>query len=147
MNLASPILALTFVLLGVCPHATAQNDDRPTASGRGTVRVVADELVVTGPGTFDPAPIIRMLSTRRAALQRCYETALAMTPALAGTLRMSMTVTPEGSVSTVHVAQDALRSAPVAGCVTRILRGFRFVPGPVGGSVTYVVPFHFQPSA
>jgi TonB family protein len=111
---------------------------------RGRFRVALDDVDEAGFGDFDMAAVVRMINTRRAAITRCYETQLRANPRLAGRVRVSMTISQTGSVGGVRAVENMTGSHEVASCAVRVVQGFRFNPGPDGGSVTYVFPFVFE---
>ncbi|MBX7190892.1 MAG: TonB family protein [Sandaracinaceae bacterium] len=98
-----------------------------------------------GSGDFDQSVVVRMITTRRSAIQACYERELRQNPTLQGRVAISMTIQESGSVSNVRAAENSTGSDAVASCVVRVVQGFRFNPGPEGGSVSYTFPFVFEP--
>lgn len=115
------------------------------SSPRGRFRTATDDAEESGSGSFDMQQVVRMIQTRRGAITRCYETALATTPTLAGRIRVSLTIQESGTVVSVSATENTLGSDAVASCVVRVVQGFRFNPGPADGSVTYAFPFDFEP--
>jgi TonB family protein len=99
-------------------------------------------------GDFDQQAVVRMIQTRRSAIQACYERELRTTPTLSGRIAVQMTIQESGSVSGVHVTENSMTGGDAVGsCVARVVQGFRFNPGPSGGSVTYTFPFVFEPQS
>ena len=98
-----------------------------------------------GAGDFDQSVVVRMITTRRSAIQACYERELRQNPTLQGRVAIAMTIQESGSVSGVRAAENSTGSDAVASCVVRVVQGFRFNPGPEGGSVSYTFPFVFEP--
>jgi TonB family protein len=98
-----------------------------------------------GAGDFDQSVVVRMITTRRSAIQACYERELRQNPTLQGRVAIAMTIQESGSVSGVRAAENTTGSDAVASCVVRVVQGFRFNPGPEGGSVSYTFPFVFEP--
>ena len=79
-----------------------------------------------------------------AQVSRCYEQALARTPALAGRLAVRFTLGPTGIVQADEVTA-ALGDAPFQQCVLAAVRRWVF-PAPEGGGViTVTYPFNFAP--
>jgi TonB family protein len=109
---------------------------------RGSTRVggMEDE---TGAGVFDSSLVVRQLRMRQSAIQRCYERELRNNPTLNGRVVARFTIQPTGSVGGVTATENSTGSPAVATCVTNVVRGLRFSPGPEGGSVTYSFPFVF----
>ncbi len=100
-----------------------------------------------GAGDFDQSAVVRMITTRRAAIQACYERELRQNPTLQGRVAVQMTIQESGSVSGVRATENSTGSDAVASCVVRVIQGFRFNPGPEGGSVSYTFPFVFEPQS
>lgn len=116
------------------------------AAPRGRFRAVSGADDESGSGDFDVQAVIRLINTRRAAITRCYETQLRSDPTLSGRVAVSMTIQESGSVTNVRATENTTGSDEVASCVVRVISGFRFNPGPEGGSVSYSFPFVFEPS-
>jgi TonB family protein len=102
---------------------------------------------VRGKGRLDPARVVRVIRQRAFALRAFYEHALRDDPQLAGTVTVAFTVEPTGRVSNAHAAADTLGSPAVTARVVETVAGFRWNPGPVGGSVDFSYPFIFRPIA
>lgn len=112
---------------------------------RGRFRPPADIEDESGSGDFDSSVVVRMITTRRSAIQACYERELRQQPTLQGRVAVSLTIQESGSVTNVRATENSTGSDAVASCVVRVVQGFRFNPGPEGGSVTYSFPFVFEP--
>lgn len=115
------------------------------AAPRGRFRAEEGDEEASSSGDFDQQAVVRMINTRRSAIQACYERELRATPTLAGRVAVQMTIQESGSVSGVHVTANTTGNDAVGSCVSRVIQGFRFNPGPDGGSVTYTFPFVFEP--
>ncbi len=115
------------------------------AAPRGRFRTDTSDVDEEGSGEFDQQQVVRMINTRRSAIQACYERELRATPTLSGRVAVQMTIQESGSVSGVHVTDNTTGNDNVGSCVARVIGGFRFNPGPEGGSVTYTFPFVFEP--
>lgn len=107
--------------------------------------VVGEGGDIAGAGEFDGARVVAAIKRRIGAIKSCYEQGLRRDPSLAGKLTMRFTVQPGGGVTDARASTDSLGDPSVANCVARKLRGLRFDPGPVGGSVTFAYPFVFAP--
>lgn len=116
------------------------------AAPRGRFRPVAAADDEQGSGDFDASVVVRMINTRRSAIQACYERELRASPTLSGRISVGLTIQESGSVSGVHVTDNTMSGGDAVGaCVVRVIQGFRFNPGPTGGSVIYTFPFVFEP--
>lgn len=118
----------------------------PIPSAAPAVRgfaVVEDALEATGGGAFDPQRLMRLISVRGAAIDRCYQSELRRTPSLAGRVRVTVTIGESGRVTAVRIVESTMASDRVGACLVRVIRGFRFSPGPTGGAVTYTFPVVF----
>ena len=97
----------------------------------------------TGAGEFDDAVMVRMLQTRRSAFQAAYERELRNNPAIAGDVVIALTLAESGAVSEVHATNNTTGDDALANAVGSIARGFRFNPGPEGGTVVFTIAFTF----
>lgn len=97
-----------------------------------------------GTGEFDQRVVVRMIQTRRAQITACYEHAILTEPTLRGRIEIQMTIEENGSVSHVRTVDNGMGSDTVARCIETRVRGFRFTPGPTGGSVDFRFPFVFE---
>lgn len=77
-------------------------------------------------------------------IQFCYENELKKSPGLRGKMVVSLTVEADGTVSSVLLVEDTLRSDAVSGCVLAQMQGWRF-PAVDHGTVTFKTPFVFTP--
>lgn len=112
---------------------------------RGRFRAPADAEDESGSGDFDVRAVTAMIRTRQSAIRACYERELRNDPTLAGRIKVQLTIQESGSVTGVRAIENTMGNDAVAECVTRVVGGFRFNPGPDGGSVTYAFPFIFDP--
>jgi len=103
-----------------------------------------DDIDVDGVGEFDQRAVVRMIQTRRAQITACYEHAILSDPTLRGRIEIQMTIEESGSVSRVRTTENGMGSDAVARCIENRVRGFRFSPGPTGGSVEFRFPFVFE---
>ena len=111
---------------------------------RGSVKTERGDEV-GGSGEFDSNLVVQTIKTRLRAIQMCYEQQLRRNPALAGKVTIEFTIQPRGNVTDVRVKENSTGDSAVATCVANTVSGFRFNPGPEGGSVTYSYPFVFAP--
>jgi hypothetical protein len=123
-----------FLSVGLVALATfAADDARAERAVRPPfVRLVLDDSSVS-PATspdFDPAVVFRMLQARRAAFIACYERETLLNDAVGeGTIVLAVTLHPDSS-TTATLESDELSQPNISTCTTRVLSGFRFVPGP-----------------
>jgi TonB family protein len=106
---------------------------------------VGDGGDIGGSGDFDAALVVAMIKKRIGAIRACYEKELKRNPTLAGKVTIEFTIQPQGNVTGVKVAQNTTGDDNVGTCVKNAVGGFRFSPGPEGGSVSFSYPFVFAP--
>jgi hypothetical protein len=98
--------------------------------------------ILTGP--MSKEVIRRVIAQHQAQVRYCYEKELLKDPKLAGKLHVKFVIGPEGKVTQADIADDELKSAPVAACVQKVFQRMRF-PAPLGGGVVMVTyPFTFK---
>lgn len=124
-------------------YEPAPDEGPPRPRGRVLVPSEPDEQ--SGVGRFDVRSVLAMIRTRQSAMRACYDRELRSRPTLGGRLRVRFTIAPDGRVSEPRAIEDSLEDGAVAQCVVRVVNGFRFAPGPAGGSVTYAFTFAFAP--
>lgn len=77
---------------------------------------------------LDSGTVVRMIQRNADAIRACHERELREQPTLQGARLTESTIPgPAGDAT--------------AACVVSIVSAFHFVPGPVGGSATFVFPF------
>ena len=134
---------------------TLPSTDRATPPGSGVAMEPFVEPTrvprVQPPGTtpepepeFDTEIVSARIQASADAITACYDRELARDPNLRGRLHIEFRLMPDGSVIDVIAIQNSLTPV-VASCVTAIIGGFQFSPGPVGGSILYRYPFEFEP--
>jgi hypothetical protein len=97
-------------------------------------------------GSLDAAAARVTIGRGHAAIRACYDRSFKHNPALAGKLRVRITVAGAGNVRAVAVAATTLPDAAVVACVTATIRGWRF-PASASGSGGVVEPtWVFQPA-
>ena len=132
------------VAAGATQERTEGGPATETAVRRGRFRAPADADDESGSGDFDVRAVTRMIQTRQSAIRGCYERELRNDPTLSGTIRVQVTIQESGS-TTGRVLENGMGSDAVSRCITGVIGGFRFTPGPEGGSVVYAFPFVFEP--
>jgi hypothetical protein len=123
------------------------NEGEPVREVGPTIRFSGpqdDDLEIDGVGEFDQALVVRMIQRRRAQITACYEHAILRDPTLRGRVEIQMTIEENGSVSGVRTIENGMGTDVVARCIESRVRGFRFTPGPTGGSVQFRFPFVFE---
>lgn len=115
------------------------HEDAARQRGRATL---GELRATTGP-PYDATALERFLRMRRLAMQRCYERELARDPSLAGTVDVTFTVTPTGTVESAAATRSF--AATVDPCVLRVLRTIR-VPEAPTAPVTFATSVTFAPS-
>jgi hypothetical protein len=93
---------------------------------------------------LDAAAVDRIVRSRLPEVRACYERALPAKPGLSGRLDARFTIDGKGATRDISWTTDELHDAAVAGCVQRVLGGWRFSPPPPG-PMTVTFPFVFQP--
>ncbi len=90
-----------------------------------------------------------IITARAEAVQACYEGVLQGEPALAGTIKLTIDVQPDGSVSAVASDPAAGKEglAAVAGCLSEAIKGWSFPARTVPGLTRLIYPANFKPKA
>jgi hypothetical protein len=120
---------------------------------RGTVRVSAPSVVsapdLGGPGR-DVGELGAFVRSRENILRYCYtEQGLKVNPNLAGSIRVSITLTGSGSVTGVDAVPGTMSGAgtsEVTSCIEGKIRSWKFPASEQGGG-TYSFPFSFTKGA
>jgi hypothetical protein len=112
--------------------------------GTGTAERKLTGKDVPKPGQgLSPGQIARVVMSRYGAFRACYEAAAARDPSMSGSVSVSWSITPGGSVSGANLASSSLGNARVEGC---ILRQFSRLKFPSADKPTNAVwPFVFRP--
>jgi len=129
-----------------------------TTAGKGEGKVVQERTIkgktelgsggdIGGSGDFDANLVVAMIKKRIGAIRACYEKELKRNPTLSGKVTIEFTIQPQGNVTGVKVAQNTTTDDNVGTCVKNAVAGFRFNPGPEGGSVSFSYPFVFAPQS
>ena len=110
---------------------------------RGTFKPLDGEPI-GGSGDFDAKLVVAMIRQRQGAIKACYERRLRLNSTLEGKVTVEFTIEQAGTISKTNVSENTSNDAELASCVVNQLKGFRFTPGPEGGSVTFSFPFVFS---
>lgn len=101
-------------------------------SGDGKGSGTGGERKVKGKGGgkkgqgLTPAQISRVVMSRYGAFRACYESAAARNPSLQGSVSVSWSITPGGSVGGASLGGSSLGNGRVEGCILRQFRRLRF---------------------
>jgi len=79
-----------------------------------------------------------------AGFRACYNKGLAENPDMAGTVRITAQIGPNGAVTSASASGGGSLSGTVIGCVQSRVAGAQFSP-PEGGGATLQIPVTFQP--
>ncbi len=103
-----------------------------------------DGEAIGGAGDFDAKLVIAMIRQKQSAIKSCYEHRLRTNATLEGKVAVEFTIEQSGTISKPRVTENTANDQELASCVLAVLKGFRFRPGPEGGSVTFAFPFVFS---
>lgn len=85
-----------------------------------------------------------VVMSKRAQLRGCYEAELKKAPQLAGKVVVAFSITPEGRVGQLAVAESTMPDAVVGDCIVALMRGWRF-PFRPAQELEVEYPFVFSP--
>lgn len=134
---------LAFVLLAL-PLAASAAGPQPAAPSRPPAKPdVRDQ-------PFDKEAVLRVVSSHRDEIQRCYEDAMKQRGANAktaprGRVVMAWTITEEGLPAEVRVKRSEIREELVTDCMVQAIRFWEFPRPKTRQAVEF--PFDLQPSA
>ncbi|HEX3773634.1 MAG TPA: AgmX/PglI C-terminal domain-containing protein [Polyangiaceae bacterium] len=111
--------------------------------GGGEHKVTGKDSPAPGQG-LSPEQIARVVRSRMGAFRGCYEAASASDPTLKGSVGISFSISPGGSVSSVSVGNSSLHNPRVEGCLTRVFNRLQFPTADKPTNAAY--PFVFKPS-
>lgn len=95
-------------------------------------------------GSLDKEQIQAVIQEHRKDIAQCYESALANSPTLAGKITVKFTISLEGKVQAVSVAESTMKAPAVEQCVTEQVATWTF-PKPKGNGIVVVAyPFAFK---
>ena len=115
------------------PDEPDEPDPEPSEGGEPTVSVYKAQVT----GSVDRKSIVHMLALRRRFALACYEKQLEDHPALAGSIMLVLTISPEGAVKTVKVRRDKLGNAQLRQCLMDEAKHWGF-ENPAGGGMAVV---------
>ena len=88
--------------------------------------------------------VAAVVMSKRAQLRGCYEAELKKSPQLAGKVVVAFSITPEGRVGQLAVAEDTMAASGVGECIVALMRGWRF-PFRPAQDLEIEYPFVFSP--
>ncbi len=122
---------------------SGKGDGAGDGVGTGERKVVGKDAPKAGQG-LSPGQISRVVMSRFGAFRACYESAAASDPSLQGTVGVSFSITPGGSVASANIGGSSLSNPRVEGCIKRQFMRLSFPAAdkPTNASWT----FSFRPS-
>ncbi|HEY6556664.1 MAG TPA: AgmX/PglI C-terminal domain-containing protein [Polyangiaceae bacterium] len=120
-----------------------RGDGEGDGSGTAERKVTGKDVPKPGQG-LSPGQISRVVMSRYGAFRACYEAAAARDPSMSGSVSVSWSVTPGGSVGGTNLGSSSLSNARVEGCILRQFSRLKFPTAdkPTNASWT----FSFRPS-
>jgi hypothetical protein len=120
-----------------------KGDGAGDGSGTAERKVTGKDVPKAGQG-LSPGQISRVVSSRQGAFRACYEAAAARDPSMSGSVSVSWSITPGGSVGGASLGSSSLSNARVEGCILRQFSRLKFPTAdkPTNASWT----FAFRPS-
>lgn len=112
-------------------------------NGSGERKMATKDSAPAGQG-LSPGAISRVVMSRSGAFRACYESAAAGNPGLSGTVSVTFSISPAGSVTSASIAGSSLNNPRVEGCVKRQFMRLHFPTADKGSNATF--PFVFKPS-
>jgi hypothetical protein len=94
-------------------------------NGSGERKMATKESAPSGQGLSKDA-VWRVVQSRYGAFRACYENALATNPQLKGTVGLSFSISPGGSVNAASISNSSLGNPKVEGCMVRIAKRLHF---------------------
>ena len=139
MRLLLALLLTLSLFASTSASADAPAKQSEPSRQHGRVAIVEREITQRG-AAFEARMVVRLVQSRRSAMNACYERALASgTAPFAGRITIELSIHASGDVR-VDVVADTTGNASVAACVRRVVQGFRFTPGP-DGDASFTLPF------
>jgi len=93
-------------------------------------------------GALDSSDFQNRLRRHLPRIQRCYEEALKVDPAVAGKLELELVLNPDGTVDSVTAEEDTVGNTGMTACVRKVVAGIRF--SGAGATTTVRYPFVFR---
>src|SRR6478735_912785 len=117
-------------------------DGSGSGTGDGEHKVAGKAAAAAGQG-LSAEQIRRVVMSRMGAFQACYEIASAHDPTLKGSVGVSFSVSPGGSVSSASITGPSLNNPRVAGCILRQFNRLQFPTADKASGASF--PFAFRP--
>ncbi|MEZ4225810.1 MAG: AgmX/PglI C-terminal domain-containing protein [Polyangiaceae bacterium] len=114
-----------------------------TGTGTGEKKVAGKDSPKPGQG-LSPSQISRVVMSRYGAFRACYESAAARDPQLQGSVSVSFSITPGGSVSGANIGGSSLGNPRVEGCIKRQFTRLSFPSADKATNAGWT--FSFRPS-
>lgn len=108
----------------------------------GEHKVAGKDAAPSGQG-LTPQQISRVVYSRQGAFQACYEIASAHDPTLKGSVGVSFSISPGGSVSSASITNSSLNNPRVEGCILRTFNRLQFPTADKSTGASF--PFAFRP--
>jgi hypothetical protein len=122
------------------PPAPSVAESGTTDAGRPRQSASGSEQPCTG---VPPEGFSEVMVLRAQRAQRCYDRALVEDPKLEGRFQIELRIEVNGTVASVEVIADELRSESLRHCVIEMFRQF-VAPRPQGGCVDVLIPLNFR---
>jgi len=120
------------------PRPEDIREEPPARRVEGTVKAGAPSVH----GPMDPSLVKGEVQVRIVVVKACYRLALKQDRKLDGKMKVRWTISTEGRVSDIEIAEDSLGDDEVSSCIKRGIGRFRFPPPTA--SVDVVFPFTFE---
>ena len=100
--------------------------------------------MLKNPSGMSISQIVRVFRRARSRFAQCAHRAFIKQPKLRGKITLIVDVAKNGRPATVRLKSNTTDHAPLAQCVSRVVRRFRFPP-PKNGPLEFEVPLVFKP--
>lgn len=120
-----------------------KGDGAGTGDGSGERKVAGKAAPKPGQG-LSADQIRRVVMSRFGAFRACYDAAQGRDPTLQGSLGVSFSITPGGSVAAASIGGSTLNNSRVEGCILRQFRRLKFPAADKPSNASF--PFAFRPS-
>ena len=118
-------------------------DGSGSGTGEGGEHKVAGKGVTAAGQGLSPEQIRRVVMSRMGAFTACYEIASAHDPTLKGSVGVTFSISPGGSVSSASITGSSLNNPRVEGCILRNFNRLQFPSADKASGASF--PFVFRP--